>query len=290
VLSPAAALALARLPLLPVEFALGLGLFWAMPTSASAGVMMVSAAGGAVPLAVALTVVSNIVGVFTAPAWVALLLGAVVPVNVPALLASLAETVLLPLAVGWALREFVPVVKPLVARHRVSLRMMQAVCLSVVPWQLMAGNAAALAALDAATIAALCAAVILSHCALFAANIAAAATLPAAVVGGATATRVAVAIMGAQKTLLLAAAIVVALPPSAGLSPGLLMLPSVLGHLAQTVLDSVAATQWHRRCARAAATSKERGRAGACWPRSSSSAAIFAAPQQTWICARKSDG
>ena len=45
-LSPAASLALAHLPLQPPEFALGLALFWAMPTSASSGVMIVQAARG----------------------------------------------------------------------------------------------------------------------------------------------------------------------------------------------------------------------------------------------------
>lgn len=247
VLSPAASLALTRLPLEPPEFPLGLALFWAMPTSASAGVMMVLAARGDTALAIALTVVTNIVGVFTAPAWASVILGAVVPVSVAALLLQLAYTVLAPLAVGWALRAGVRAVPPLVLRFKLQLRMMQAFLLSLVPWMLMGVNAATLGTIPPPQMALLFTAVIGLHIVLLAASAAGAAVLPAAVLPAGRKQRVALAIMSTQKTIILAAAIAVALPPGAGLATGLLMLPAVLGHLTQTVLDSVLATLWGRR-------------------------------------------
>jgi len=250
VLTPAAGLALAQLPLQPNEFALGLGLFWAMPTSASAGVMMVAAARGDAPLAVALTVLTNVIGVCTAPFWAAVILGAVVPVDVASLFARLTYTVLAPLAAGWALRTCVRGAPALAARHKLPLRMAQAFLLSLGQWSLMGQNAGTLSRLPGAQLALLCTAVLVAHAALLAACAAAAAALPSALAPGGRKQRTAIAIMPAQKTIILMSAIVVALPQDAGVAPGLLMLPAVLGHLTQTVFDSVLATLWGRRALR----------------------------------------
>ena len=246
-LSPLASLALTHLPLQPIEFSMGLALFWAMPTSASSGVMIVQAARGDPALAVALTIITNVLAVFTAPGWAASILGAAVPVSVSALLTQLAATVLAPLAAGWALRAGGRTVPALVARHKLPLRLAQSVLLALVPWQLMGTNAAALAIIPVQQLALLIAAVAGAHLVLLGASAAGAAALPAAV--ATRAQRTALTFMSAQKTVMLAAAMAVALPPAAGFAPGMLMLPAVLGHLVQTLIDSVVATVWGRRTA-----------------------------------------
>jgi hypothetical protein len=212
--------------------------------------MMVVAARGDAPLAVALTVLTNVIGVCTAPFWAAVILGAVVPVDVASLFARLTYTVLAPLAAGWALRTCVRGAPALAARHKLPLRMAQAFLLSLGQWSLMGQNAGTLSRLPGAQLALLCTAVLVAHAALLAACAAAAAALPSALAPGGRKQRTAIAIMSAQKTIILMSAIVVALPQDAGVAPGLLMLPAVLGHLTQTVFDSVLATLWGRRALR----------------------------------------
>ena len=256
--SPAASLALARLPLAPPAFATGLAIFVAMPTTSSTGVLIVGEARGSVPLALALSVVSNVAAVFTAPLFVSGILavaadggagaGGGLALDAWPLLVRLALTVLLPLAVGVAARRTLPPVAAAAARHRMALKLASSAMLIAVPWVLMSSSAAALRATPAGDVAALAGVAVLVHLALLAANAAAAAVLPATVPAG---DRTAVVVMGAQKTINLAAAVLLALPPDAGADAGLLMLPCIVGHFSQTVIDAALAS-WGRGRAAAA--------------------------------------
>jgi sodium/bile acid cotransporter 7 len=252
--SPAAALALAQLPLgaLPAEFAQGLALFWAMPTTTSSGVLIVGEAGGAVATALGLSVLSNVAAVFTAPLFVAGLLAAGaggVALGAGDLLARLALTVLAPLAAGQAARAWPPAAAA-AARHRTAFRLASSALLIAVPWMLMSSSSATLHATPAAHLAALVGLCAAAHAALLAANVALAAALPAA--AATPPERVAIAVMGAQKTINLAAAIVLALPAGAGVDPGLLILPCLVSHFIQTLVDSLFGTAAGKRLLHAA--------------------------------------
>ena len=252
--SPAASLGVAALPLAPAEFALGLALFWAMPTTTSTGVLTVTEARGAVPLALALSVLSNVAAVFTAPLFAAAIFarggaGGAPTLSVAALLGRLALTVLLPLAAGKAARAWPPTLA-LATRHRTGLRLASSALLIAVPWMLMSSSSATLHATPAAHLAALVGLCAAAHAALLAANVALAAALPAA--AATPPERVAIAVMGAQKTINLAAAIVLALPAGAGVDPGLLILPCLVSHFIQTLVDSLFGTAAGKRLLHAA--------------------------------------
>jgi len=267
VASPAAALALAHLPLdalplaLPREFAQGLALFWAMPTTTSSGVLIVGEAGGAVASALALSVLSNVAAVFTAPLFVAGLFAGGAALGAGDLLAHLALTVLLPLAAGQAARAWPPAAAA-AARYRTQARLLSSALLIAVPWMLMSTSSATLHATPAAHLAALAGLCAAAHAALLAANVGLAAALPAA--AATPPERVAVAVMGAQKTINLAAAIVLALPAGAGgPDAGLLILPCIVSHFAQTIIDSLLSTAAGKRMLAAAWRRGGRARAHA---------------------------
>eukprot|EP00957_Ditylum_brightwellii_P057640 4370580-Ditylum_brightwellii.AAC.1 len=59
-ITPIAAVLCVQLPLQPIELALGFGLLACMPTTLSSGVSLTQTVGGNVPLALALTVTSNL--------------------------------------------------------------------------------------------------------------------------------------------------------------------------------------------------------------------------------------
>lgn len=63
--TPLAAAVCAQLPLKPLELALGFALLACMPTTLSSGVSLTQSVGGNVPLALALTVTSNLLGMLS---------------------------------------------------------------------------------------------------------------------------------------------------------------------------------------------------------------------------------
>ena len=251
-LSPAASIALSRLPTMPPEWALGLALFWAMPTTTSTGVLIVREAGGAEPLALALSVLSNVAAVFTAPLFVGAVFGGAAPALEPAaLLIRLALSVLLPLALGVAARQWPPAAAA-AKRWRLQTRLLSSAMLIAVPWMLTSTSALTLRALPAGELAALAGLCVAAHLVLLAVNAAATIALPAAAADERE--RTALVVMGAQKTINLAAAIVIALPAGGPVDAGLVVLPCILSHFAQTLIDATLGAWWGARVrARAAA-------------------------------------
>ena len=246
------------------EWLLGTALFWAMPTTTSTGVLIVGEAGGTVSLALALSVLSNVAAVFTAPLFVAGIFAGGATLGVGELLARLALTVLLPLAAGKAARAWPPVLV-LAARYRTQTRLLSSALLIAVPWMLMSASAATLRATPTADLLALVGICAAAHAALLAANVALAAVLPAA--AASPPERVAIAIMGSQKTINLAAAVILALPP--GYDAGLIVLPCIVSHFCQTIIDSLLGAAWGRR---------QRNRASSGSAAASAAAAAAAAP------------
>ncbi|EYU37191.1 hypothetical protein MIMGU_mgv1a010978mg [Erythranthe guttata] len=90
------------LKLQPQEFVTGLAIFSCMPTTLSSGVALTRLAGGNSALALAMTVISNLLGILIIPFSISKLIGAGVGVSVPAerLLRSLVLTLLVPLILG----------------------------------------------------------------------------------------------------------------------------------------------------------------------------------------------
>eukprot|EP00794_Sanderia_malayensis_P018973 gene18973-20880_t len=104
----------------PREFKTGFQLFFVVPCTISSGVLMVNQLGGNYALAVLLTVVTNVVGIFTVPPMMSWLLSSSteVKLDVVGMLTKMLLTLLLPLLVGKALQyikkfyEFGKKIKP----------------------------------------------------------------------------------------------------------------------------------------------------------------------------------
>ena len=131
-----------------------------------------------------------------------------------------------------------------VGASRLPLRLSASLLLSLAPWMLTAQSAATLARTPPADLAALAAATLGAHLALLGGNAALVALLPPA--AALPSERVSLVVMASQKTVIVAAAVAVALP-AGDIDAGLVMLPCVVGHLVQTLCDSALAAWWRAR-------------------------------------------
>ncbi|EXB36963.1 hypothetical protein L484_018339 [Morus notabilis] len=86
----------------PQEFVTGLAIFCCMPTTLSSGVALTQLAGGNSALALAMTVISNLLGILIIPFSISRFIASGVGVSVPTkqLLKSLVVTLLIPLVLG----------------------------------------------------------------------------------------------------------------------------------------------------------------------------------------------
>ncbi|EFJ32546.1 hypothetical protein SELMODRAFT_407511 [Selaginella moellendorffii] len=105
-ITPAAALLVMQIKLNPKELVTGLAIFCCAPTTLSTGVSLTQLAGANKALALALTISSNLLAVFTMPVSVSLWIGKL-GIKFPAskLFRSLVQTLVLPFAIGKLLRE-----------------------------------------------------------------------------------------------------------------------------------------------------------------------------------------
>ncbi|KAF8008955.1 hypothetical protein BT93_J0066 [Corymbia citriodora subsp. variegata] len=96
-----------QIQLQPQEFVTGLALFSCMPTTLSSGVALTQLAGGNSALALAMTVISNLLGILLVPFSISKFIADGVGVTVPTkqLFKSLVLTLLIPLILGKILRE-----------------------------------------------------------------------------------------------------------------------------------------------------------------------------------------
>ncbi|KAI3957630.1 hypothetical protein MKW92_024839 [Papaver armeniacum] len=96
-----------QLQLVPQEFVTGLAVFSCMPTTLSSGVALTQLAGGNTALALAITVISNLIGILTVPLSISKFIADGVGVSVPTkqLFRSLVVTLVVPLVLGKVSRD-----------------------------------------------------------------------------------------------------------------------------------------------------------------------------------------
>ena len=229
----------------PVDrsFQLGLALFCCMPTTLSSGIVLTRQAGGNVALAHLLTVVTNTAGILTVPFVLAYLLGAIGHVELSAteLLLKLCLTILLPLAIGRALR---PLVAEWVDAHRPTLTMVSNLALISIPWIKFSQSSDRLAQIDLVSIIVLFAAGLAIHGVYLVLNDGASRVLQLV-----PEVRKAVVLMASQKTLPVAMTVVALMPDGAldGYAKGLIVIPCITFHLGQIIGDAVLASRWGSR-------------------------------------------
>ncbi|CAN4084913.1 unnamed protein product [Withania somnifera] len=241
------------LKLHPQEFVTGLAIFSCMPTTLSSGVALTQLAGGNSALALAMTLISNLLGILIVPFSISKLIAAGVGVSVPGeqLFRSLVLTLLVPLIIGKALRECFKGVAELSDRNRKLLSMMSSLFLSLAPFIQVSRSRTLLLLVKPAVFLLAVVLGVLLHLVLFAFN-ALAIPLLSIISGGSESSFSkkqnisALLLVASQKTLPVMVAVVEHLGGAFGES-GLLVLPCIAAHLNQIILDSFLVSIWFQK-------------------------------------------
>ena len=226
----------------PMEpaFQLGLALFVCMPTTLSSGIALTTQARGNAALALLLTVVTNLVGIFTIPFVLVSVLGTLGEVELSAwdLLFKLCLVILLPLLVGRRLRRHILF---WVDANRPRITTFSNLALISIPWMKFSESSDRLAGVAITNLLILVAAGLVVHAVFLLLN-----TGVSHALGLELAQRKAVVLMASQKTLPVALTVLALIPDSAVPADvkGLIAIPCITSHLGQIFTDAVIATKW----------------------------------------------
>ncbi|CAH1430832.1 unnamed protein product [Lactuca virosa] len=242
-----------QIHLQPQEFVTGLALFCCMPTTLSSGVALTRLAGGNSALALAMTVLSSLLGILIVPFSISKLIAGGVGASLPAdqLFRSLILTLLTPLIFGKVLRESFKGVADFCDSNRKLLSSVNAILLSLVPWIQVSRSRSLLlmVKLEVFLVAVVMGAVL--HLTLLGFN-ALSIQILCGISGGNKSifankeNSSALLLVASQKTLPVLVAVVDQLGGSFGES-GLLVLPCVAAHLNQIIMDSFFVSFWNKK-------------------------------------------
>ncbi|KAH9557854.1 hypothetical protein CY35_07G106600 [Sphagnum magellanicum] len=246
-ITPLMAVPVLRLNLVPRELVTGLAIFCCVPTTLTSGISLTQLAGANTALALALTVTSNLLGIFTMPYMLSALVGHGSGVSLPAgpLLKALVEILLIPLLIGKFIREIFNV-QDFVDKRKQKLSFLSIFLLSLVPWMQTSCSRTMLLQLELTQLLAAIAIGICIHAVFLAWNAIVMMYLPAyggVMVDDQTSAARAVIIVASQKTFPVVVAVVSKLGGAIG-ETGLLVLPCITYHLTQIMLDSMLVNFW----------------------------------------------
>mmetsp|Transcript_76414 Transcript_76414/g.221895 ORF Transcript_76414/g.221895 Transcript_76414/m.221895 type:complete len:337 (-) Transcript_76414:89-1099(-) len=219
----------------------GMALFCVVPTTLSSGVTMVTQAKGNVSLAVLLTTVTNLLGVFTMPISVSKIFAASVHIPPMDMLFELIWLTLVPLVIGMSMRKTSAKLKQIAKDHKKALGLSQNTCILCVVW-LMTSSAQDKIVHSAPKD--------LYACMFLAASV----HLVYRVVGYVVATAaqlpgrewVTIVLMCSQKSLPVCVSVLSALPESVRVHAGVMIVPCIMAHAAQLIIDSILAVRWEQ--------------------------------------------
>ncbi|CAD7701282.1 unnamed protein product [Ostreobium quekettii] len=240
IITPTLGFGIVKLPFEPEEFAPGLAIFAAVPTTLSSGVSMVNQARGNTALALMLTIGSNLAGVATVPFTIDLIIahGGNVDIDTLALLVKLLLTILLPVIVGKGLRELVPWLRRLAKEHKPLLSIVSNGSLVLIVWQSLSRSRDLVLDQRGKDVGIIMAAAAGMHLIYLVWNSAATVVLalPPREMRS-------VVLMASQKTLPVSLTVISFLDESIW-DLGLLSIPCILGHLVQLLIDAVIVARW----------------------------------------------
>lgn len=142
--TPCLGFALKAIPFTPPEFAAGLAIFSAAPTTLGVGAALVRQSKGNDALALFLLTGTNLIAVFTLPLWLKALVGSgtasdgstySLNFSLGQMIWQLLVTVLAPALVGKALRDLVPAVARFAKKYKTYLSMFSVANLAFIVWQ-----------------------------------------------------------------------------------------------------------------------------------------------------------
>ncbi|KDP35786.1 hypothetical protein JCGZ_10422 [Jatropha curcas] len=242
-----------QIQLQPQEFVTGLAFFCCMPTTLSSGVALTQLAGGNSALALAMTVISNLLGILIIPFSISKFIGAGVGVSVPTkpLLKSLVQMLLIPLIVGKVFRESSKGMADFVDKNRKLFSKLSAIFLSLAPWIQVSRSSSLLLMVKPAVFLIAIGMGIILHLFLLGFNALVLQGL-STVSGGDQSVFAkkenasAFVLVTSQKTLPVLVAVVEQLGGAFG-ETGLLVLPCIAAHLNQIIIDSFLVNSWLRK-------------------------------------------
>mmetsp|Transcript_38545 Transcript_38545/g.99609 ORF Transcript_38545/g.99609 Transcript_38545/m.99609 type:complete len:336 (-) Transcript_38545:102-1109(-) len=219
----------------------GMALFCAVPTTLSSGVTMVTQAKGNVSLAVLLTSVTNIMGVMTMPWSVSMIFATTVPIKPLDMLFELMFLTLAPLCVGLTMRNCIAPVAKFAKTNKKPLGLSQNCCILTVVWLMISTSRSVIFSTDSSD---------LWACAFLAASV----HLVYRVVGYCVATGfklpgrewVTIVLMCSQKSLPVCVSVLSALPSELRKHAGVMIVPCIMAHAAQLIIDSILAVRWEQ--------------------------------------------
>ena len=239
-ITPLLALVPMRLTFMPKEFRYGLLLFCSMPTTINSGVALACVAGGSFSLALLLTVSSNLIGIFTVPFFLSLLLSiGRVHIDAALLTVKLMLTILLPLSIGKALRELSPRLRAALALHKQLAGNVSSFCLLLIPWMELSVSQQKLLTLDAGALLGLLLCGLVLHLIYLAFNFAVARYILRLRLE----LRKSVVIMASQKALSISMTVLSFFPATLG-ERGLIAIPCITSHIVQLLADAFIAGRW----------------------------------------------
>lgn len=247
-MTPLVATIILQVKLVPQELVTGLAIFCCVPTTLSSGVALTQIAGANKALALSLTVLSNIFGIFTMPFVVSKLVALGIGISIPTgvLMKSLVKALLVPLLLGKVLRDHAHGVKDFVDKRQMQCSMLSALCLSIVPWIQASRARESLLQLRVLTLALAVTLGMFMHLILLGWHV-----LGMLILNHMTKqkesqrrpTAWAVILTASQKTLPIAVVIIGRIGNLLG-EPGLLLLPCVAAHITQIIIDSFLVKIW----------------------------------------------
>lgn len=252
-LTPLLSRFMVQLHLQPQEFITGLALYNCMPTAISSGVALTRLAGGNSALALALTVLSSLLGIMIVPFSISKLIASGGRASVPAdqMLRSLILTLLIPLILGKAFRESFKGIADIVDSNRKLLSALGAIMLSLIPWVQVSKSRPLLLMVKPQVVLVAVIMGVLLHLVLLCFN-AISIQILCAVSGGSKSmfakkeTYITLLLVASQKTVSVLVAVVDQLGGTFG-EAGLLVLPCVAAHISQVIIDSLIVSFWNKR-------------------------------------------
>ncbi|MCO5554422.1 hypothetical protein L7F22_007952 [Adiantum nelumboides] len=243
IISPCIAVLILQVPLNPQEFVNGLALFCCMPTTLSSGVFLTQEAGANTALALSLTLISNLLGIFTMPMMISKLVAPNLGISLPvgSLIKSLVQTSLIPLAIGKMIRPFG---SGLIDKRKEALSKLSAIFLGLVPFmQVSCGRNLFLSVRMQNFLAATALGMVL-HCVFLLWNILIMSNIKYSKDRHQQkANAWAIVLTASQKTLPIVIVVIGSLGGLMG-EPGLLVLPCMTAHITQIIFDSFLVRFW----------------------------------------------
>ncbi|KAL4517654.1 hypothetical protein Ndes2526B_g02058 [Nannochloris sp. 'desiccata'] len=247
-ITPCLGFALQAIPFTPPEFAAGLAIFSAAPTTLGVGAALVRQSKGDDALALLLLIGTNLCAVITLPLWLKAFFSGgtyTVSFSLGQMFWQLIVTVCVPAVIGKGLREFIPAVARFATKYKEPLSMFSVANVAFIVWQTLSAAQHLLTQQKFVNILYMIIATLVQHIIYLMFNIAVVTFVCSLPIEEG----VAVVIMGSQKSAPVAVTAITYLTDVSA-TQGLLSVPCIIGQLVQIFMGAGFAPQVAKRVLR----------------------------------------